>query len=95
MSVESSIIIAVITFCVTIINVVIAVSNYFNGRKEKSVDKTKDFSYKQGQTDQMLKNIMEKLEKMDAKIDKWESVFDDKIEKAIEQHIKMFHKGSK
>ena len=54
---------------------------------------TKDESYHLGQIDTKLKNIEIMLNKIENKLDTYDSEIDDRIEKAINNHIKEYHKG--
>lgn len=61
-----------------------------NGRKEVQND-TANEQYKFGKLDQQLKNIFEKLDKIEAKLDGYDKEIDIKIEKAMEHHIREYH----
>lgn len=76
-----------------IVGCIMGVLGYFSNRKDKSNKDTKDGSYHLGQIDTRLKNIEEVLEKIQNKLDTQEQEIDGKIEKAIENHIKMYHRG--
>lgn len=78
---------------ISIISVVIAVSSFVLNRKDKSNDNVKDESYHLGQIDTKLKNIEMMLNKIENKLDTYDSEIDDRIEKAINNHIKEYHKG--
>lgn len=76
---------------VTIGLAVISVLGFALGRKDKTEKNTETTSYKQGQLDQQLKNIMEKLDKIEKKLDNYDTEIDNKIEKAINNHITHYH----
>ena len=76
-----------------IIGCVMGVLGLVFSRKDKSNKDTKDGSYHLGQIDTRLKNIEEVLEKIQNKLDIQEEEIDTKIEKAMENHIKIYHKG--
>lgn len=78
---------------ISIIGVVIAVSSFVLNRKDKSNNDIKDESYHLGQIDTKLKNIEIMLNKIENKLDTYDSEIDDRIEKAINNHIKQYHKG--
>lgn len=78
---------------ISIISVVIAVSSFVLNRKDKSNDNVKDESYHLGQIDTKLKNIEIMLNKIENKLYTYDSEIDDRIEKAINNHIKEYHKG--
>ena len=81
-----------IAVVISIIGCVISVSSFVLNRKDKSNDDTEEMSYRQGVLDQQLKNIFEKLEKIEKKLDSYDREIDDRIEKALEVHIKQYHK---
>ena len=83
----------VISCIVGIIGCTIGIIGFFKGREDKSNKDTKDGSYHLGQIDTRLKNIEEVLEKIQNKLDIQEEEIDTKIEKAMENHIKIYHKG--
>lgn len=82
-----------IALAISIIGVVISVSSFVLSRKDKSNDNVKDESYHLGQIDTKLKNIEIMLNKIENKLDTYDSEIDDRIEKAINNHIKEYHKG--
>lgn len=80
-----------ISTIIAIISCVIAVSSFVLNRKDKSNENVEDSSYRQGVLDQQLKNIFEKLEKIERKLDTYDKELDEKIDKAIELHIQQYH----
>ena len=82
-----------IALAISIIGVVISVSSFVLSRKDKSNNDVKDESYHLGQIDTKLKNIEIMLNKIENKLDTYDSEIDDRIEKAINNHIKEYHKG--
>lgn len=82
-----------IALAISIIGVVISVSSFVLSRKDKSNNDVKDESYHLGQIDTKLKNIETMLNKIENKLDTYDSEIDDRIEKAINNHIKEYHKG--
>lgn len=80
-----------ITFATAILASVLSVVTFFKNDKKDDNKKTSDVSYKQGQTDQMLKNIMDKLEKIESKLDSYEKDIDDRINIALDHHLKEYH----
>ena len=51
-------------------------------------DKDKKFDIK------ISKNIFDKLDKIEAKLDTYEAKTDEKIDKKMSEHIKIYHKGA-
>lgn len=74
---------------------VITILSFVFGRGDKSKQDTADRNYRQGQLDQQLKTIYEKLDKIEKKLDTYDSEIDNKIEKALNSHIKQYHKEVK
>lgn len=79
-----------ITIAISIISVVIAVSSFVLGRKDKAVKDAKEnnlelINYRLDKLDENVQKILDKLDTFDSEVD-------DKIQKAIEHHIKEYHK---
>lgn len=79
-----------ITIAISIISVVIAISSFVLGRKDKAVKDAKEnnlelINYRLDKLDENVQKILDKLEIFDSEVD-------DKIQKAIEHHIKEYHK---
>lgn len=84
-----------IALALSILNAVICVLNFAYGRKDKAVKETKEEAERIG--DEKL--IKFRLDKLDAKIDKilnildgYDKEIDERVEKAINQHIREYHK---
>ena len=78
-----------LTIAISVISAVIAVSSFVLARKDKAVKDAKEtnmelINYRLNELDKNVQKILDKLET-------YESETDDKIEKAIEQHIKIYH----
>lgn len=82
-----------ITLVIALVGCVLSVCSFVLGRKDKSVKDNGDTSYRQGQIDEKLKNIFDKLEKIERHLDIYDKEIDEKIEVALEHHIKEWHKG--
>lgn len=78
---------------ISIISTVISVTNFALGRKDKSNKDTEETSYRQGQLDMQIKQILAKLEKIDKKLDTYDREIEERIKIAIENHIAIYHKG--
>lgn len=83
-----------IATAISIISIIFVVMTFAFNRKDKSNKDTEEASYKRGMLDQQLKDILAKLEKIERKLDTYDTEIDTKLEKAIEQHIKQYHKRS-
>lgn len=82
-----------LSIAMTIICCVVTVLNLVLGRKDKSVKDGSNNSYRQGQIDEKLRNIYDKLEKIERHLDIYDKEIDEKIEIALKHHIKEWHKG--
>lgn len=78
---------------ISIVSTVISVTNFALGRKDKSNKDTEETSYRQGQLDMQIKQILAKLEKIDKKLDTYDREIEERIKIAIENHIAIYHKG--
>lgn len=79
-----------ITIAISIISVVIAISSFVLGRKDKAVKDAKEnnlelINYRLDKLDENVQKILDKLDTFDSEVE-------DKIQKAIEHHIKEYHK---
>ena len=79
-----------ITIAISIISVVIAISSFVLGRKDKAVKDAKEnnlelINYRLDKLDENVQKILDKLDTFDSEVD-------DKIQKAMEHHIKEYHK---
>ena len=82
-----------IALAISILGAVISVSTFVLNRKDKSNKDTKEDSYKWGQIDTKLSNIEKTLAKIEDKLDDYDREVEEKIEIAIDHHIKEYHKG--
>lgn len=73
---------------------VITILSFAFGRGDKSNKDTADRNYRQGILDQQLKDIFTKLEKIERKLDAYDTEIDTRVEKAIKMHINEYHKRS-
>lgn len=80
-----------ISLGISIISIIFCIASFVrSGNKDIKQDTSKEF-YKQGQLDAQLKQIFEKLDKIEAKLDSYDNEIDIRIDKALEQHIKIYH----
>lgn len=81
----------IISLGISIISIIFCIASFVrSGNKDVKQDTSKE-SYKQGQLDAQLKQIFEKLDKIEAKLDSYDNEIDIRIDKALEQHIKIYH----
>lgn len=88
-----------ITLVISILSAVISVSNFVLNRKDKAIKDTKDITedldkgcYNQQLVDYRLTKVEEKLDKILDILDNYDTEIDKRIEKAIDQHLKIYHK---
>ena len=81
-----------IALALSILGSVISVCSFVLNRKDKSNKDSGDTSYRQGQIDTQLKNILNKLEKIEDKLNVYDEEIDKKIDIALEHHIREYHR---
>lgn len=85
-----------IALAISIISVVITVANFVLGRKDKAVSETKEGakeSSNQQLIDYRLTQVEKKLDKILDILDNYEKEIEERIKKAMEEHLKIHHKG--
>lgn len=82
-----------IALAISILSITFSILGFAFNRKDKSNNDTKNESYHLGQIDTKLKNIEIMLNKIENKLDTYDSEINDRIEKAINNHIREYHKG--
>lgn len=80
-----------LTLSLSILASVISVSSFVLNRKDKSNKDTQNDSYKWGMIDTQIKQILDKLDKIDNKLDNYDKEIDERIEIALEHHVKEYH----
>ena len=80
-----------IPLIISILGTIIAVVSLILNRKDKSNKDTEKESYRQGQLDMQIKQILAKLEKIDKKLDTYDREIEERIEVALEHHIREYH----
>lgn len=80
-----------IALALSILGSVISVSTFVLNRKDKAVQNTKENH--QELIEYQLKELKDDVKQILNKLDKFDKDIDDRIEKAIELHIQMYHKG--
>ena len=83
-----------IAVVISILSITFTIITFALNRKDKSNQEVENSSYKRGQLDQKLKDIIEKLEKIERKLDNYDTEIDARIEKAMKLHIEQHHKRS-
>lgn len=82
-----------IALALSILGAVISVSNFVLARKDKAVRDTKENH--QELIEYQLKEIKEDVKAISNKLDRYDKEFDDRIDKAIDLHIQLYHKEVK
>lgn len=81
----------IISLIISGVSIVFCIANFVRtGNKDIKQDTSKD-SYKQGLLDAQLKQIFEKLDKIETKLDSYDNEINVRIDKAIQQHIDIYH----
>lgn len=80
-----------IALVLSILGSVISVCSFVLSRKDKSNKDSGETSYRQGQIDMQLKNILGKLEKIENKLDGYDNEIEIKINTALEHHLREYH----
>lgn len=80
-----------IALALSILGSVISVSSFVLTRRDKAVKDAKEtnmelINYRLNELDKNVQKILDKL-------DNYESEIDNRIDKAMEQHLKMYHNG--
>lgn len=81
-----------ITIIISIVSITIAIATFVLNRKDKAVKEAKEtnlelINYRLNELDKNVQKILDKLDMFDSEVD-------DKIQKAIKQHIEFYHKGN-
>lgn len=79
-----------IALALSILGSVISVSTFVLNRKDKAVQNTKENH--QELIEYQLKELKDDVKQILNKLDKYDKDIDDRIDKALELHIQMYHK---
>lgn len=82
-----------VALLLSITGTVISVSNFVLARKDKAVSDTKENH--QELIEYQLKELKDDVKAILTKLDKYDKEFDDRIDKAIDLHIQLYHKEVK
>lgn len=89
---ETSSVISILGCIGGAIGCIMGVLSFFNNRKDKSNENTQEQSYHLGQIDTRLEKIEEVLGKIEKKLDNQDEEIDKRVNKAIDNHVKIYHK---
>ena len=85
-----------VALCISIIGVVISVANFVLSRRDKSnkdaVEEQKQVS-KHDLIEYRLEKIEQNIETILNKLDMYDKEIEERLEKAMNEHIKQYHKG--
>lgn len=85
-----------IALALSILSSVIAVSNFVLSRKDKAVKDTQDNAKEhtnQELIDYRLTQVEKKLDKILDILDSYDKEIDERVNKAMEEHLKIYHKN--
>lgn len=82
-----------VALLLSITGTVISVLNFVSARKDKAVSDTKENH--QELIEYQLKELKDDVKTILIKLDKYDKEFDDRIDKAIDLHIQLYHKEVK
>lgn len=80
-----------ISLIISIVSIVFVIVSFVVSRKDKSNSDVEKDSYKQGVLDQKLKNIMDKLDKIETKLDNMENETKKIVQEEMDKHIAIYH----
>ena len=81
-----------IALALSILGSVISVSTFVLNRKDKAIQNTKENH--QELIEYQLKELKDDVKQILNKLDKYDKDIDDRIDKAMDLHIQMYHKGA-
>lgn len=84
-----------IALALSILGSVISVLSFAFARKDKSSKDTENSSYKQGQLDMQLKNIFEKLDKIERRLDTYDAEIKRLVQEEVDKHLLQYHTKEK
>jgi len=79
-----------IALAISILSVVITVANFVLSRKDKAIKDSKENH--QELIEYQLKELKEDVKTILSKLDKYDKDIDDRINKAMEYHISLYHR---
>ena len=82
-----------IALVISILSITFTIVNFALNRKDKSAKDSGDEAYKQGVIETKLDNLTKQVDKILAILDNYDKEIDEKVNKAIEEHIKIYHRG--
>ena len=80
-----------IAVLISIVSLGMTILNLFFNRKDKSNSDVAKDSFKMGVLEEKIDNLSKQVEKILSKLDNYDSEIDKKIDKAMKNHIAIFH----
>lgn len=80
-----------IALAISIIGCVLSISSFVIGRKDKAIKDTKEESGNQKLIEYRLDQVEKKLDQVISLLDRYDDELDNKIDKAIKNHISQYH----
>ena len=80
---------------ISIVSTVISIISFALGRKDKTAKDSGDINYKMGVINTQLKQLLDKVEKIDNKLDTFDKEVEERIKIALEHHIREYHAKEK
>lgn len=80
-----------IAVLISIVSLGMTILNLFFNRKDKSNSDVAKDSYKMGVLEEKIDNLSKQVEKILVKLDSYDHEIDVRIDKAIKNHIAIFH----
>ena len=87
-----------IALAISILGIVLNVFNFYYSRKKDTITDTKEQDKEnsnQQLIDYRLTQVEKKLDKILDILDSYDKEIDERVEKALLQHVEMYHKGEK
>ena len=82
-----------ITLAIAIIGSVLGVAGFVTGRKDKAVKDSKESGANQRLLEYRLDELTKKVDQILVKLDKYDEEIEEKVEKALNTHVKEYHKN--
>lgn len=84
-----------IAVLISLISVGLSIASFAVGRKDKSNSNIAKDSHKMGVLEEKIDNLSKQVEKILIKLDSYDHEIDNRVEKAIQNHIAIYHKNRK
>ena len=75
------------------ISLIFVVITFATNRKDKTNSDVGREQYKMGVLENKVDNISKQLDKILVKLDGYDKEIDEKVARALEEHVKVYHKG--